>query len=119
MRIGDDVGLSGAVICAALDVVIGNGCLIGADVMIFDNDFHPVDHPQRRYSIQVDTSQFAPVNIEGNVFIGTKSIICKGVTIGQNSVIGAGSVVTRSVPANSVYAGSPAKFIRKLGLPAV
>jgi acetyltransferase-like isoleucine patch superfamily enzyme len=115
LRIGDDVGLSGAVICAALAVAIGNGCLVGADVMIFDNDFHPVEHPARRYSTQDDASQFAPVVIERNVFIGARSIICKGVTIGQNSVIGAGSVVTRSVPENSVYAGSPAKFIRKLG----
>ena len=53
-----------------------------------------------------------PVVIGNDVFIGAKSIILKGVTIGENSVIGAGSVVTKSVPANQIWAGNPAKFIR-------
>lgn len=56
----------------------------------------------------------APVIIEDNAFIGARSIILKGVTIGANSIIGAGSVVTKSIPANEIWAGNPAKFIRKI-----
>ena len=56
----------------------------------------------------------APVVIEDNVFIGARCIILKGVTIGENSVVGAGSVVTKSIPANEIWAGNPAKFIRKI-----
>ena len=58
--------------------------------------------------------QCAPVVIGGNVFIGARCIILKGVTIGENSIIGAGSVVTKSIPANEIWAGNPAKFIRKI-----
>ena len=56
----------------------------------------------------------APVVIENNVFIGAHCIILKGVSIGENSIIGAGSVVTKNVPANQIWAGNPAKFIRKI-----
>ena len=56
----------------------------------------------------------APVIIEDTVFIGAKCIILKGVTIGQNSIVGAGSVVTKSIPADEIWGGNPAKFIRKL-----
>lgn len=56
----------------------------------------------------------APVVIGDNVFIGAKCIILKGVTIGENSIVGAGSVVTKSIPANEIWAGNPAKFIRKI-----
>lgn len=56
----------------------------------------------------------APVVIEDNVFIGARSIILKGVTIGENSIVGAGSVVTRSIPSNQIWGGNPAKFIRNL-----
>lgn len=52
--------------------------------------------------------------IEDNVFIGARCIILKGVTIGENSIVGAGSVVTKSIPANEIWAGNPAKFIRKI-----
>ncbi len=56
----------------------------------------------------------APISIENNVWIGEKATILKGVSIGENSVIGAGSVVTKSIPANCVAVGSPAKVIRRL-----
>jgi hypothetical protein len=113
--IAGDVGLSGAVICAACSVSIGQGTLLGADVMIFDTDFHPVDHAARRYA-PMPSETSAPILIGRNVFIGTRSTICKGVTIGDNSVIGAGSVVSSDVPPNTIYAGVPARFIRALRL---
>ena len=55
-----------------------------------------------------------PVIIENSVFIGAQSIILKGVTIGKNSIIGAGSVVTKNVPANQIWAGNPARFIKNI-----
>ena len=115
IRIGDDVGLSGTVVCAVMSVSIGAGTLLGADVMIFDTDFHPVDHLERRYA-PMDPGSSAAVTIGRNVFVGTRSTICKGVTIGDNSVIGAGSVVSSDVPANTIYAGVPARFVRTLSL---
>jgi acetyltransferase-like isoleucine patch superfamily enzyme len=97
IRIAEDVGLSGTVICATRSVSIGAGTLLGADVMIFDTDFHPVDHPARRYAA-TDLSASAPV------------------TIGNNAVIGAGSVVSGTVLPNTIYAGVPARLIRRLSL---
>jgi acetyltransferase-like isoleucine patch superfamily enzyme len=114
LRIGDDVGLSGAVICAAARVEIGAECLLGANVMIVDTDFHPLAAEGRRYNHHPDCIGTAEVVLESNVFVGANSIILKGVRIGENSVIGAGSVVARDVPANSIAAGNPCRVIRPL-----
>lgn len=78
--------------------------MVGADTCIGDTD----DHPER-----LDTKP-APVVIGDNVFIGMHCLILKGVTIGENSIIGAGSVVTKDIPANCVAAGVPCKVIRYL-----
>jgi len=114
IEIGDDTGLSGAVICAAVRVEIGERCLIGADCMIFDTDFHNHAPEGRRYSKPLWPEISAPVRIEDDVFLGTGTIVCKGVTIGRGSMIGAGSTVTRDIPPMSVAAGSPAKVIRAI-----
>ena len=110
--IGSDVGLSGTTICANKKVTIGDSCLIGADVMICDTDFHPINPIGRRYGN--DEVNSAPVLIERNVFIGARTIILKGVIIGENSVIGAGSVVTSSIPANCIAAGNPCRVLKQL-----
>jgi acetyltransferase-like isoleucine patch superfamily enzyme len=110
--IGNDVGMSGGTICAARAVSIGAGTLIGANVTIVDTDFHPVAPENRRYSRE-DVA-VAPVMIEENVFIGTDCLILKGVVIGANSVIGAGSVVTKSIPANVIAAGNPCRMVKPL-----
>ena len=112
--IGKDCGLSGTVICSAEEISIGNNCLIGADVIISDSDFHPVNPENRRYERRKEKINYGKVTIEDNVFIGTKSIIMKNVTIGKNSVIGAGSVVINSIPENVIAAGIPAKIIKPL-----
>jgi len=104
--IGDRVGISGGTLCARQLIEIGSGTLIGANTYIFDHDFHAID-PIARATDDYSSVRSAPVRIGSNVFIGTRSIILKGVTIGDNSVIGAGSVVTQSIPCNVVAAGNP------------
>lgn len=106
--VGNGVGISGGTICARQLVEIGDGTLIGANTYIFDNDFHAID-PIARADDDYSMVRSAPVWIGSNVFIGTRSIILKGVTIGDNAVIGAGSVVTRSIPRNAIAAGNPCK----------
>jgi acetyltransferase-like isoleucine patch superfamily enzyme len=107
--VGENVGMSGCTICAAERVSIGNDCLLGADVLIADTDFHPIDPDGRRW--RKDGVRTAPVDIGDNVFIGARTMVLKGVRIGDNAVIGAGSVVTTDVPADAVAAGSPARVI--------
>ena len=112
--IGPDTGLSGVVICAADSIEIGSECLLGADVQIFDNDFHKLTPENRRHDNSPDKIGTAPVIIEDNVFIGAGSKVMKGVKIGKNSVIGAGSIVSRDIPPNSIAAGNPARIIAEL-----
>jgi maltose O-acetyltransferase len=89
---------------------IGAHGLLGSYVEIFDSDFHDL-HPDRRRG---GTPRMAPVDLGENVFVGEHTIILKGVTIGADSVIGAGSVVTRSIPAGVIAAGNPARVLREL-----
>jgi acetyltransferase-like isoleucine patch superfamily enzyme len=111
ITLGDDIGASGVVICSAVSVTIGARCLIGADVMIFDTDFHNHAATGRRYS-KPDWLQISrPVVIEEDVFIGTRSIVSKGAHIGRGSIIAAGSVVVGAIPPMSIAAGVPAKVI--------
>lgn len=92
-------------------VVIGNDCLIGGSVSITDCDFHDIN-PETRHTSQGSKK---PVQIGNNVWLGTGVAVLKGVTIGDNSVVGAMSVVTKSIPANCVVAGNPARIIRIFG----
>lgn len=112
LEIGRNFGMTGGSICVAERVTIGDNVAVGANCVITDTDFHPL-HPRARL-LEPQNGKSAPVVIGDNVFIGMNSIILKGVAIGANSVIGAGSVVSRSIPPNSIAAGSPAVVIRKL-----
>jgi maltose O-acetyltransferase len=89
---------------------IGSDCLFGAEVQIFDSDFHDL-HPDRRGA---GTQKTAAVEIGDNVFAGMGVKILKGATIGSDSVIGAGSLVTGAIPAGVIAAGNPARVIREL-----
>ncbi|NVK05192.1 MAG: acyltransferase [Flavobacteriia bacterium] len=111
ITIGDDVGMSGAVICSALSVSIGHRCLIGADCFIFDTDFHPRGFVGRRYAKPDWSSISMPVSIGNDVFLGARSIVTKGVNIGNGAIVGAGAVVTRDVAPYTIVAGNPAKVI--------
>lgn len=106
--IGDDVGVSGCTISAAQSITIGNHVLIGSGCLITDSDAHPVDPFERR---EGGGGVSKPIVIENDVFVGARAIILKGVTIGQGSVIGAGSVVAKSIPPYSIAVGNPAKII--------
>lgn len=113
ISIGRESGLSGTTICSSTAVRIGERCLIGADVMICDTDFHPLRPEGRRYRNEQE-SLSAPVEIGNDVFIGARAVILKGVSIGQGSVVGAGSVVTKNIPEGVICAGNPARVLRAL-----
>lgn len=116
VSIGDETGISGGTICALGSVTIGKRCLLGANVMVFDSDFHPIHDPLRVSAPAPEPTEDDAVVIGDNVFIGTGSTIIKGVRIGDNSVVGAGSVVTQSVPANTIVAGNPARVVGEVRL---
>ena len=78
-----------------------------------DSDAHSLNYLERRMpSLDQIKKKNAPIIIEDDVLIGTRSIILKGVTIGARSVIGSGSVVTKSIPADCIAAGNPCKVIK-------
>lgn len=109
--IGDNVGISGGSICAATSIAIGDYTLIGSNCDIFDTDFHSLDAHKRLDPKQPGKTK--PINIGKNVFIGTSSIILKGVNIGDNSIVAAGSIVARNIPKNSIYiAGRIKKHVK-------
>ncbi len=114
IRIGAHTGISGGVICAAASVEIGNNVLLGANVTIVDTDFHAIKADGRRYNADPKDIKTEAVFIEDNVFIGANTIVLKGAKIGKNSVIGAGSVVTGTIPSDVIAAGNPAKVIKPL-----
>jgi len=112
LSIGDDTGISGATLVAAKSITIGKHVLLGANVTIVDTDFHPIAPQNRRHSDDASKIAAAPVVVEDNVFVGANSIILKGVTIGRDAVVAAGSVVTRGdYPEGAILAGNPAKVI--------
>lgn len=111
LEIGNNVGISNSAITAALYVSIGDDVLIGSGCMISDTDHHELlstDRKNKKGNIKM-----SPIVISKGVFIGARSIILKGSHIGENTVIGAGSVVSGNIPANEIWAGNPARFIRK------
>jgi acetyltransferase-like isoleucine patch superfamily enzyme len=113
--IGDNVGMSQAALVCHKSIFIGNNVGIGGGSCIYDTDFHSLN-PRHRIDDQTDqlNKKSANVVIGDNVFIGSHALILKGVTIGANSVIGGGSVVTKNVPANEIWGGNPVRFIKKL-----
>jgi maltose O-acetyltransferase len=106
LRIGDGVFINqGVRIACTQGIRIGNGCQIGDESVILDTDFHEAGSAP---------TKCGPVVLEDKVWMATRVIVLRGVTIGEGSVIGAGSVVTRSVPPYSFAAGVPARVIRPL-----
>lgn len=106
IEIGDGVFVNyGCSISAHQRVRIGSGCLIGQYSIIMDCDYHSPEG-------EGDHGNVRPVTIGDRVWIGARVIVLKGVTIGPDAIIAAGSVVTRDVPAKALVAGSPATVVR-------
>lgn len=113
--IGDYSGMSNTSIHCQQEITIGDHVNIGGGCMIFDTNFHSTNwHDREDRRKDIANRKMAPVHIGDYVFIGARSIICKGITIGDHSIIAAGSVVMKDVPANEVWGGNPARFIRKV-----
>jgi len=114
--IGDGVGMSNVLLFARENITIDEGTMIGAETRIMDCDFHDIQVTiAEDGKVTRGSGKASPVHIGANTFIGAGCTILKGVTIGDRSVIGAGSVVTKSIPEDELWAGNPAKFIKKLG----
>lgn len=110
LRIGNRSAVGyGTVISVSREVVIGDHCLIGANCLIMDSDDHPVQPARRRAGECVAPGEVQPVRIGDNVWLGSYVTVLKGVTVADNSVIAAHSVVTKDVVGNTVYAGFPAR----------
>jgi acetyltransferase-like isoleucine patch superfamily enzyme len=115
LTIGNNVGISDSAFVCMDGITIEDNVLIGGNTAIYDTDFHSLDY-KNRTSIVEDKSNIktAKVHIKKNAFIGAHTTILKGVTIGQNSIVGACSVVAKDIPENEIWAGNPACFIRSL-----
>jgi len=108
LSIGDGTFLNyGTSLSAHEEVSIGHDCLIGNYVTIMDNDYHDV-------SDRNSLGPSSPIRIGNGVWIGIRSVVLRGVNIGDRSVIGAGSVVVSDIPPNSIAVGVPAKVVRTL-----
>ena len=97
----------GVRLSSAVEISVGDNCMIASRVYITDCDWHDV------YD-RIAIGKSAAVRIDNNVWIGDSAIVCKGVHIGENSIIGAGSVVVDSIPANVIAAGNPARKVKAL-----
>ena len=98
--------------CVVLDVTyvtIGSRTLFGPNVQIYTAT-HPINHKERASGLEYAK----PITIGEDVWVGGSAVICPGVTIGDRSVIGAGSVVTKDIPADVFAAGNPCRVIRTL-----
>jgi acetyltransferase-like isoleucine patch superfamily enzyme len=122
--IGDDCYVGeGARLWAAKRILVGNRVLISHNVNIFDNLTHPVSAKLRQRQFadirtighpkEIDLGE-RPVGICDDALIACGAILLRGVTVGEGSIIGAGSVVTKDVPPWTIVAGNPAKVIREI-----
>jgi acetyltransferase-like isoleucine patch superfamily enzyme len=114
LTIGHNTGFSNVSIYCSDEINIGSYCNFGGNCFIWDTDFHEIDYLERRKNLNSSSIKTSPINIGDDVFIGANCIILKGVRIGSRSIIGAGSVVSRSIPQDEIWAGNPIRFIRKI-----
>lgn len=113
--IGKNVGMSSIAIVCHHRIEIGDNVNLGGNVVIYDTDFHSLNSADRlSRKLDFENTKTSPVKIGTNAFIGAHTTILKGITIGENSIVGACSVVTKDIPANEIWAGNPAKCVRKV-----
>ncbi len=109
ITIGDHVLISpGVRISAAHSITISDSCMLASHAYITDSDWHGI------YDRSLTSTETYSVVLEENVWIGDSAIVCKGVRVGRNSIVGAGSVVTCDIPPNVIAAGNPARILRHL-----
>ena len=115
--IEDYCAISNVAFTSASQIHLHRNVSIGAGCRIFDTDFHPIN-PKYRFGVTRDDSKTktAPIDIGEGAFIGAGVTILKGVSIGKYCVVGAGSVVTKSIPPFEIWAGNPAKKVKDLKL---
>ena len=118
LKIGEGSGISNSTIFCKKNINIGNNVNIGANCLIYDTDMHSVDY-RERLGLEKENVLTQTVTISDGVWIGGSCIILKGVTIGERAVIGAGSLITKDIPADELWAGNPAQFVRKLRIYSV
>lgn len=112
LNIGNHSGMSNTILDCSDSITIGNYVNIGAGCLVMDSNFHSTDWRVRMTSEDTKHARTAPIVIGDVVFIGARSIVCKGVTIGDHAMIAAGSVVVSDIPANCIAGGNPCKLIR-------
>lgn len=115
IRFGSHSGASFAILSSRSSITIGEHVKLGGNVRIFDHDYHALDPRDRRDGLRDAAGvRSRPVRIGDDVFVGTNSIILKGTTIGDRSIIGAGSIVSGAIPPDEIWAGSPARCIKRM-----
>jgi acetyltransferase-like isoleucine patch superfamily enzyme len=115
LRIGDGTYIgSRASFSIAKEISIGRSCLVADDVTIRDNDGHPVDFRKRLNNQPVDLKDVKPILIGDYVWIGSGSVLAKGIKIGEGAIVGSGSVVIKDVAPFTVVAGNPATVVKTL-----
>lgn len=109
--IHDNVGMSGSSIVACNKIEIGEFTNLGVNTCVYDTDFHSTDSKIRRNQKSILDAKSYPVSIGKNVWIGANSLVLKGVTIGDDAIVGAMSLVTHDVKRNEIVGGIPAASI--------
>ena len=111
--IGNNVGMSGVVLYAANEIVVEDNVNLAVGVKIYDTDFHPLDHKLRDTHNNKGAANKL-IRICQSAWICADAIILKGVTVGPRSIVAAGAIVAKDVPADTIVAGIPARVVKKL-----
>ncbi len=115
VTIGNCCGISNTAFTCASSITIEDNVLLGAGCKIYDTDFHSLKYSERiKGNYEGAPIKIAPILIKEGAFIGAGSYILKGVTVGKHSIVGAGSVVTKNIPDYEIWAGNPARFLKKV-----
>ena len=113
LKIGNGVSMSNVKIRCEKEIRIDDDVMIGGGVTIIDSNCHSLDFHERMFTRDGGVIISSPVHIKRGAFIGANVLILKGVTIGEESIVAAGSVVTKDIPDGEIWGGNPAKQIKK------
>lgn len=116
--IGHNVGMSSPSIWCSNKIIIGNNVKLGANCTLLDTDCHSLNYQERRFESNISKSvingiKSSPIIIGNDVMVGVNVIILKGVSIGDRTIVAAGSIVNKSLPSDCLAGGNPAKIIRQ------